>query len=179
MKLSTKDLIFVAMGASIMAVLTQISIPFPVVPLTLQCFGAILLGTIFGAKLSTMSILVYILLGAVGIPVFSGGRSGFGALFGATGGFIFGFILLAFGSGIASNFSNKKIKIGIVYISLISQYLVGIVQLAFITKSSFAEAVIMGIGVGGVYLIKDIVLGAVAIFVGQKVKYQLKRTLAN
>ena len=76
-----------------LSVCAWISIPTPVVPFTLQTFGAFFLFYFFGGKKATASILVYMALGAVGIPVFSGFGSGIGVLFGPTGGYIFGFVV--------------------------------------------------------------------------------------
>ena len=83
MKFSTRDLCFCAIGAALIAVCAWISIPADV-PFTLQTFA------IFG----TVSVLVYLLLGAVGAPVFAGFRGGFASLLGTTGGYLVGFVLL-------------------------------------------------------------------------------------
>ena len=88
MKFSTRDLCFCAIGAALIAVCAWISIPADV-PFTLQTFA------IFAGKRGTVSVLVYLLLGAVGAPVFAGFRGGFASLIGTTGGYLVGFILLA------------------------------------------------------------------------------------
>ncbi len=83
----------VALMAVFIAVCAWITIPSPV-PFTMQTFGVYLTLLLLGGKRGTCSILLYILLGAVGIPVFSAFGSGIGYLLGPTGGYIFGFILL-------------------------------------------------------------------------------------
>lgn len=91
-KISTIDLIYIAFGAALITVCSWISIP-TVVPFTLQTFAVFAVLSILGGKRGTLSVLVYILLGAVGLPVFSGFKSGAAVLLGTTGGYIIGFLL--------------------------------------------------------------------------------------
>ena len=91
-KITTKELVFTALMAVIIAVCSWISIP-TTVPFTLQTFGVFMAVGLLGGKKGTISVLVYILLGAVGVPVFTGFSSGIGVLLGTTGGYIVGFLL--------------------------------------------------------------------------------------
>lgn len=91
-KITTKELVFTALMAVIIAVCSWISIP-TTVPFTLQTFGVFMAVGLLGGKKGTVSVLVYILLGAVGVPVFAGFSGGIGVLFGTTGGYIVGFLL--------------------------------------------------------------------------------------
>ena len=91
-KITTKELVFTALMAAIIAVCSWISIP-TTVPFTLQTFGVFMAVGLLGGKKGTISVLVYILLGAVGVPVFAGFSGGIGVLFGTTGGYIVGFLL--------------------------------------------------------------------------------------
>ena len=91
-KFRTVDLAYIAIGAALIAVCAWISIPMTV-PFTLQTFGVFFVLSALGGKRGTFSILVYILLGAIGIPVFAGFSSGIGILLGNTGGYILGFLL--------------------------------------------------------------------------------------
>lgn len=91
-KITTKELVFTALMAVIIAVCSWISIP-TTVPFTLQTFGVFMAVGLLGGKKGTISVLVYILLGAVGVPVFAGFSSGIGVLLGTTGGYIVGFLL--------------------------------------------------------------------------------------
>ena len=83
--------IFIGLFAALIAVCSQIQIP-GAVPFTHQTFAVFLAGGLLGGKRGTISVFVYILLGAVGLPVFAGFKGGFGALIGTTGGYIIGFI---------------------------------------------------------------------------------------
>lgn len=95
-KLRTRDLAYVAVFAALMAVCAWIAIPTPWnVSYTLQTMAVFLAVGLLGGKRGTLAVLVYILLGAVGLPVFSNFTGGVGALMGATGGYIVGFLFSA------------------------------------------------------------------------------------
>ena len=91
-RIEVRQLVFAAAGAVLLAICSWINIP-TTVPFTLQTFGVFFLLLILGGKMGTLSILVYILLGALGVPVFAGFSGGLGILFGSTGGYIIGFFL--------------------------------------------------------------------------------------
>ena len=93
-RLTAKDLSYIAMGVALIAVCSWISIPLPV-PITLQTFAICLITAVLGLRLGLWAVVVYILLGAAGLPVFSGFRSGIGTLLGTTGGDIIGFVFTA------------------------------------------------------------------------------------
>lgn len=87
-------MVYIAIFAVLMAVCSWISIP-TTVPFTLQTFGVFIAVGILGGKRGTLAVLVYILLGAVGVPVFAGFQGGIGAIAGTTGGYIVGFLFSA------------------------------------------------------------------------------------
>lgn len=91
--MSVKDMALTAMFAVFIAVCSWISIP-TAVPFTLQTFAVFCAVSLLGGKRGFFAVLVYIMLGAVGIPVFSGFKGGFGVLLGATGGYIAGFLVI-------------------------------------------------------------------------------------
>ena len=94
--ITTSSLILTAMFSAVLAVLSQISVPLPGgVPITLQTFAVAFLAVNLGPKLGTLSVFIYLLLGAAGIPVFSGLRGGLDVLIGPTGGYLIGFLPLA------------------------------------------------------------------------------------
>ena len=103
---SIRSLCQIALFAAIIAVCSQIQIPLTV-PFTMQTFAVFSALAILGGKNGTISILIYIALGAIGVPVFSGFKSGFGVLLGSTGGYIIGFIFTALIVGIVSDKTNK------------------------------------------------------------------------
>ncbi|MEG0961705.1 MAG: biotin transporter BioY [Lachnospiraceae bacterium] len=90
-KSKTLDMVYIAIGAVLIAICSWISIP-TVVPFTLQTFGVFAVTGLLGGKRGTCSVLIYILLGMIGIPVFAGFTGGLGILLGNTGGYIIGFL---------------------------------------------------------------------------------------
>lgn len=84
----------ISVFAALIAVCAWITIP-SVVPFTLQTFGIFSALLLLGGKRGTLSVTVYILLGVIGLPVFSGFKGGTGALLGPTGGYIIGFVFTA------------------------------------------------------------------------------------
>ncbi len=93
-KFRTVDMAYIALFAVMIAVCSWISIP-ATVPFTLQTFGVFLAVGVLGGKRGTLAVLVYLLLGMVGLPVFAGFSGGMGCLLGSTGGYIVGFLFSA------------------------------------------------------------------------------------
>ena len=87
---------YASMFGSLTAVGAYIMIPLPPVPITMQTLFVSLAGALLGGYLGALSQVVYILLGVIGLPVFAGGKAGFGVLIGPTGGYLIGFIVGAF-----------------------------------------------------------------------------------
>ena len=100
-------IVLVGVFVAIISICAWISIPMVPIPITLQTLGIFITASILGAKLGTVSIIIYILLGAVGLPVFSNFTGGFGILLSPTGGFIIGFIFTALTIGIITSFKNS------------------------------------------------------------------------
>lgn len=93
MKSRIQSLILTAVFTGIIILCSWLQIPAPI-PFTLQTLGIYLCLAVLGGKNATLSVAVYIALGAMGLPVFSGFTGGVGALFGATGGFVWGFLFI-------------------------------------------------------------------------------------
>ena len=107
MKLKTKDLALCALFAALIAVCAWISIP-ATVPFTLQTFAIFAALGLLGGKRGTAAVAVYLLLGAIGVPVFAGFQGGIGALLGTTGGYLLGFLLTALIEwGMEARFGSK------------------------------------------------------------------------
>lgn len=125
---SAKDIAFTALFTCIIAVCSWISIP-TTIPFTLQTFAVFMAVLCLGGKKGTISILVYILLGAVGVPVFAGFSGGIGVLLGSTGGYIVGFLLIGILFWVAKGIAYKNIWMNILFcaIGLIICYAFGTV----------------------------------------------------
>ncbi len=108
-----KSLIYImraALCAALIAVSSFITVPVSAVPVTLQTFAVCAVSALLGLKWGVASVAVYILLGAIGLPVFSGFGGGIGVLLGAGGGFIWGFLIIAVVVGFISDKFGVDIK---------------------------------------------------------------------
>jgi hypothetical protein len=134
----TYDMVYIAVFAVLIAICSWISIP-TTVPFTLQTFAVFLAVGVLGGKRGSLSVLIYILLGAVGIPVFAGFSGGFGILLGSTGGYIIGFLFSALLMwGMEALLGKKTWVLGLsMVLGLIVCYAIGTVWfMAVYTKNS-------------------------------------------
>ena len=125
--MKTRNIVLSALFAALLAICAWISLPLGALTFTLQTFGLFLALLTLGGKWGSVSILVYIAMGAMGLPVFSGFRGGLSALFGPTGGCIFGFMLTALLYWVAITLLGQKppIQIAALVLGLLLCYLVG------------------------------------------------------
>lgn len=104
----TRDIVFTAMFAVLIAVCSWISIP-TAIPFTMQTFAVYLALDFLGAKKGVTAVLIYLLMGMIGLPVFANLTSGIGILFGNTGGYMIGWIFSGFVMGIAEKLLGRKL----------------------------------------------------------------------
>lgn len=140
----TKMALMVAMNC--VSAYIIIPLPFSLSPLALQTLIVNLTGYVLNAKQAFMTMLVYLLVGLAGVPVFTGGSAGPGKLFGPTGGYIIGFLVtavfLAYFKGEKYNFKRYALLGCVVGIPLI--YVFGVVQLKLITGMGWDKAIMTG-----------------------------------
>src|SRR3712207_1750584 len=93
-----KGMIFAALFAALTAACAwfKVPLPFTPVPITLQTLAVLLSGAMLGAYYGALSMIIYLILGAIGLPVFAGGGSGFGSLLGPTGGYLLSYPIASF-----------------------------------------------------------------------------------
>ena len=161
-KKNTLSLVTAALFTALTAVCSQIAVPMPTqVALTLQTFAVALCGYVLGIKWGLASIITYILLGTVGVPLFSGFKGGPQVLFGPSGGFIFGFILFVLLCGVSLLIKNKALKLVLGLGGLLVCHILGIIQFAVVYKTDIISSFLM---VSAPYLIKDVISVAAAFF---------------
>ncbi|MCI7766487.1 MAG: biotin transporter BioY [Oscillospiraceae bacterium] len=159
-KLSARDMAFTGLLAAVIAVLSQVAIPLPSgVPVTLQTFAVALAGFTLGAKLGTASAAVYVIIGAVGVPVFANFKGGLGSLTGPTGGFIWGFILMALLCGLGMDSGKKPLAAVLGAAGLLLCHLCGAAQFTAIKGGGFVHSLLI---VSVPYLLKDFISVALA-----------------
>jgi len=137
-KVSVNDLCQIGLLTAVIAVMSQIMIPMPYgVPMTLQTLAIPMAGILLGAKRGTISAMLYILIGAVGMPVFAGFNGGPGIVFGPTGGFILSFPILAYAAGAGAEKADKCWLWTGLIIGVLINYLCGVIYFSFYTSSDF------------------------------------------
>ncbi|MCH5186789.1 MAG: biotin transporter BioY [Oscillospiraceae bacterium] len=109
----TVDLVYIALGAVIIAICSWIYIP-TVVPFTMQTFAVFAVLSVLGGKRGTMAVIVYLIIGAIGVPVFAEFTSGIGIILGNTGGYMVGFIFIGLIYGLAVKAFGKKLWVEII-----------------------------------------------------------------
>ena len=113
----TLDLVYIALGAVLIAICSWIYIP-TVVPFTMQTFAVFAVLSLLGGKRGTMSILVYLIIGTIGMPVFAEFTSGIGIILGNTGGYMVGFIFIGLIYGLAVRLLGKKLWVEIISLTV-------------------------------------------------------------
>lgn len=166
--LKTKDMIHISLMAALIAVCSWICLPASV-PFTMQTFAVFCALLILGGKHGTLSIAMYLLIGLVGLPVFSGFRGGPGVLAGPTGGYLFGFLIC----GVIFRILEGRIhKYLLLAVSCFTYYLFGTVWFIYVSAGSgnpvsFAAALINCVVP---FIVPDVAKAALAVIVSGKVK---------
>ena len=143
-KMSVRDICYAGLFAAVIAVMAQISIPMPLgVPMTMQTFAITLAAVVLGAKLSALSSLIYLILGAVGIPVLANFSGGFDKFVGPTGGFLISFPLMAFiiGWGAEHRKDFKGAYVLALIVGTVVNYVVGVALFCVVTNGSVAAGI--------------------------------------
>lgn len=170
-KINTNRMLYAAFFAALTAVSAWISIPTPI-PFTLQTLTVFLALMTLGGSLGTLSVVIYVSLGILGLPVFSGFGAGLGYLFGAGGGYIIGFIIAALLYALLERICGSNDKISLVYsfVCLAVIYTFGSLWFSFVfaKENSFFAALFT---TALPFLLPD----AIKIFVAYGISKRLKR----
>lgn len=137
------DMVYTAMFAAFICVCsTLLAVDIGKVPVTMQTFAVCLTAAMLGWKRGTMSVIVFILLGAVGLPVFANGSGGLEVLSGSTGGYIIGFVFTALIVGLtADKFDRKLIPLVLsMVVGILVCYAFGTPWFMFVTKMDFVTS---------------------------------------
>ena len=176
-RLTAADLTYTAIAAALIAVCSWISIP-AAVPFTMQTFGVFFALSLLGWKRGTLAVLVYVLLGAAGLPVFAGFSSGAGVLLGSTGGYILGFLLSGPAYGLTVGILGKKTRTEILGLAagLVLCYAAGTAWFMVVHARDSGPA-----GLGAVlswcvipFILPDLAKMALALFLAARIRPALK-----
>ena len=172
----TYRIVYTGIFAVLLAVCSWISIP-TVIPFTLQTFAVFLTVLLLGGKQGTISIFIYLLLGAVGIPVFSNFGAGLGYLLGNTGGYVIGFLFVGLNSWLFEKFFGCKrpIQLTAIILGLIFCYIFGtfwFLNISMGAANSYSTMTALTVCVFP-FIIPDICKLILAHFISKRVKHML------
>lgn len=165
--MNTRDLVRIALCSAAICVLAPFSVPIGAVPISLATLGVYIASGILGSKKGTIAVIIYILIGIMGVPVFSGFGSGLGKVLGVTGGYLIGYIPCAFISGkiIENSSRDKRTCIIAFIIATFILYAFGTAWFMAQTKNGLIESLTMCVVP---FLMGDLLKIIVASFVSEK-----------
>lgn len=142
MKLSVRDLVMTAVMAAVICVLGPLSIPIGPVPISLTMFAIFITLYVIGMKRGTIAVVIYLLIGLAGLPVFSGFEGGAAKIAGPTGGYLWGFIPMALISGAVIDRCAKKVWLCIIAMIAATAvlYILGTAWFVFSMKTTVSYA---------------------------------------
>ena len=181
-KLTTLAMVQIALCTALICVGAQLAIPLPIgVPFTLQVLMVMLTALIQKPLYSLISLLLYVLLGIIGLPVFSGAKSGIGTILSPTGGFIIGFVLAAFfvslivralGKRLSGRLTIVRCIISTVLIGIPVMYIPGIALYMVYTGADLVSAIVT---LTSVFILLDIAKCVIASMIAVPLNKALAR----
>jgi biotin transport system substrate-specific component len=169
----TRELSTAALIAALLAASAWIQIPLQPVPITLQVFFVVLAALLLTPGWAFGALLVYLSLGAIGVPVFSGGHGGLGVLAGPTGGYLFGFLVaVGLGSSLRTLLEETRLPRLLIdsltaLLAVVTIYAVGALQLAMVADLTTAQVLVSGVAP---FIIPDLAKAAAAVAVAAAVR---------
>lgn len=170
-----RNMILSSIFAAVMCIFSVMTIPVGAVPVSMGIFALVLTSCVLPVGQATAAVAVYVLLGAVGLPVFSGFRGGLAVLVGPTGGYIVAYIPAA---AVISYFSNRYARssrtaeIASVVFAILLCYALGTVQYMAVTNTSAAEAVMVCVAP---FCVFDVIKCAAAMYAARKIRRAVRR----
>jgi biotin transport system substrate-specific component len=143
-----RRMVYAAMFGALTAIGSFIVIPLQPLPMTLQTLFTGLAGVVLGGYTGALSQIIYVLLGIIGLPVFAGGKAGFGTLLGPTGGYLIGFIV---GAYVIGKIIEARREAGLAWIIMalvvgnLVIYTLGTLQLSLVTHFSLLKSLMVGV----------------------------------
>jgi len=176
--MKAKDIAYISICTALIAVCAWISINIPAMPFTLQVLGVAFAAYFLGIKKCSFAVGAYLLIGAVGVPVFNGFTAGFGSIIGPTGGFLIGFIPMAIIMALFSYIGKDKLVFQVIgaVVGHVTLYIIGNIWLTVLTmgENSFFDRLWAVIVMMLPYYAIDIIKIVAALFLARFLKKVLK-----
>lgn len=173
-KLDIRDMIYAALFAALTGVLGYLVIPLPFspVPITGQTLAVMLAGCVLTPLQAGLSMITFLFLGAVGVPVFSGGRAGLGVIAGPSGGYLIGFLIGAVVISVIKGKGDSFVRLILASVvgGIMVVYLIGVPWLASMTGMGISKAITAG---ALPFIPGDLFKAFAAGLIGKKINYQL------
>ena len=173
-----RDMAYVSIFVALIVICSWLTIP-AAVPFTMQTFAIFLAVELLGGKRGSLAVLIYILLGAIGLPVFSGFSGGLGAILGTTGGYIIGFLVAAIVAGALERFiKGGTWRAGLrMLIGLISCYAIGTVWFMWLYSEANGAVSLMTVLSWCVipFIIPDVLKICLAVFIAGRLRKHLPK----
>lgn len=175
-KNKTRTMAVTALMAALMAVISPFIIPVGAIPFSLAVFAVFLSGAMLPPLSAVVSVAVYVMLGLVGLPVFSGFRGGPQVLAGATGGYIAGYFFLALATALGAKlFKSFAARFACALAGLAVMYFLGTLWYSYITGASFVSGLMVCVVP---FIIPDIIKGVLALGLAHAVQKRIKKEMA-
>lgn len=175
-KNNVRELVTIALLAAVLCILAPLSIPIGPVPISLTNLVLYFFVFIVGTRRTSIAFIIYMLLGMVGLPVFSGFSGGLGKLVGPTGGYIIGFLPMVIVMGLFLEKHRKVSVKNIILNSIVMEvctwipYLLGTAWLAYSAKMTFTAALAVGVLP---FIVEDLIKMVLAAIVAPGIHGQL------
>ena len=174
-KINVKDMALCALFAAFCCVCSIITLPIGIVPISLATFGVMATTMILGEKRAMISVAIFILLGVVGLPVFSGMSGGIGVITGVTGGYIYSYLFMVPIVGIASKCLNKTLSSGMFTMigclaAMFVNYLVGAIHFMIVSDLSSKSFVSILVTCVFPFILGDVLKSILAIVIAPRLK---------
>ncbi|MFJ8258164.1 biotin transporter BioY [Peribacillus asahii] len=166
-------MMIIALFAALIGIFSQIVIPLPLVPITGQTLAIGLAATILGARYGTYSVVLYLFIGATGVPIYAQMTGGLGKLFGPTGGFLFSFVISAFIIGFILEKARFSISTAFVanIVGMIINLTIGTIWLKFFASLTWEAAFLGGFAP---FIIGGIIKAFLAAWIGILIRSRLE-----
>lgn len=172
--MQTREMILCAVFAAVLCVFSITAVPVGTIPVTLGVLGVLLCAVILGRKRSLIATAIFILLGAAGLPVFSGMQGGVQVLLGPTGGYIWAYPVMCLLVGTAAQRQKHRFIICLVcVISVCICYFFGTAQFVLLTQKTWQQALVLCVYP---FILPDMVKCVLAAWLGTQLRRRLRQS---